>query len=57
MKAVKEADLGLCVNISTSIDGAENCCDAAGQSRHSIGYSLGFRGQDGEAAQYPGADA
>ena len=33
VKTVKEADLGLCVNISTSIDGAEQCCHAAGISR------------------------
>jgi hypothetical protein len=45
VKAVKAADLGLCVNISTSIDGAEQCCHVAGQPRHSVGYSLGFEGK------------
>ena len=45
IKAVRTADLGLSVNISTSIDGAEQCCDAAGICRHSVGYSLGFEGQ------------
>ena len=45
VKAVKEADLGLCINISTSIDGAEQCCMAAGIPRHSVGYSLGFEGK------------
>jgi hypothetical protein len=45
VKAVKEADLGLSVNISTSIDGAEQCCHAAGLPRHSIGYSLRFEGK------------
>jgi hypothetical protein len=45
VKAVKEADLGLCINISTSIDGAEQCCHAAGIPRHSVGYSLGFEGK------------
>ena len=44
-KAVKEADLGLSVNISTSVDGAEQCCHAAGVPRHSVGYSLGFEGK------------
>jgi hypothetical protein len=44
LKAVVEADLGLSVNISTSIQGAEACCQAAGISRHSVGYSLGFEG-------------
>jgi hypothetical protein len=42
--AVKAADLGLSVNVSTSIDGAEQCCFAAGIPRHSVGYSLGFEG-------------
>src|SRR3954447_19470790 len=41
-KAVKEADMGLSVNISTSVDGAEQCCHVAGVPRHSVGYSLGF---------------
>lgn len=45
MKAVKEADLGLSINISTSIDGADECCHAAGIARHSVGYSLGFEGK------------
>jgi hypothetical protein len=47
MKAARAADLGLSVNISTSIDGAEQCCHAAGLCRHSIGYSLGFEGKTG----------
>jgi hypothetical protein len=45
VKAVKAEDLGLSINISTSIDGAEQCCDAAGLCRHSVGYSLGFEGK------------
>jgi hypothetical protein len=45
VKAVKEADLGLSINISTSLDGAEQCCFAAGLARHSVGYSLGFEGK------------
>jgi hypothetical protein len=45
VKAVKQADLGLSVNISTSIEGAEQCCDSAHQCRHSVGYSLGFEGK------------
>jgi hypothetical protein len=44
-KTVKQADLGLSVNISTSVDGAEQCCFAAGIPRHSVGYSLGFEGK------------
>ena len=45
LQAVKDADLGLSVNISTSIDGAEQCCHASGIPRHSVGYSLGFEGK------------
>jgi hypothetical protein len=44
VKVVKDADLGLSINVSTSIDGAEQCCFAAGIPRHSVGYSLGFEG-------------
>jgi hypothetical protein len=44
LKAVVEADLGLSVNVSTSIEGAEECCRYAGITRHSVGYSLGFEG-------------
>jgi len=45
LKAVKAADLGLSVNISTSIDAGEQCCYAACIPRHSVGYSLGFEGK------------
>jgi len=45
VKTVKQADLGLSINISTSVDGAEQCCFAAGIPRHSVGYSLGFEGK------------
>jgi hypothetical protein len=45
LKTVKEADLGLSINISTSVDGADQCCHAAGIPRHSVGYSLGFEGK------------
>lgn len=42
---VKKEDFGLSVNISTSIDGAEQCCHHACIPRHSVGYSLGFEGK------------
>jgi len=45
LKAVKAADLGLSINISTSIEGAKQCCCEATQPRHSVGYSLGFEGK------------
>jgi uncharacterized protein YfcZ (UPF0381/DUF406 family) len=41
---IKEEDLGLSINISSSIENAQNCCKAAGLTRHSVGYSLGFEG-------------
>lgn len=44
VKRVKELDLGLSVNVSTSIDGAIDCCEFADLSRHSVGYSCGFEG-------------
>jgi hypothetical protein len=44
LKVAVEADLGLSVNISASIEGAEQCCRFAGITRHSVGYSLGFEG-------------
>ena len=44
-KAVKNADMGLSVNISTDVDTAEEICLNAGTPRHSVGYSLGFEGK------------
>ena len=44
LERVTEEDLGLSVNISTSVDGAEQCCAHACIPRHSVGYSLGFEG-------------
>jgi len=45
LQRIKEEDLGLSVNVSTSIDGADQCCHHAGLARHSVGYSLGFEGR------------
>jgi hypothetical protein len=45
LAVVVEADLGLSVNISASIEGAKRCCMFAGIPRHSVGYSLGFEGK------------
>ena len=44
LKVAAEADLGLSINMSASIEGAKECCKFAGIVRHSIGYSLGFEG-------------
>src|SRR5687767_10068881 len=45
LKAVKERDFGLSINISTSVDGVDQCCHAGGIPRHSVEYSLGFEGK------------
>ncbi len=45
VKRIKEENLGMSVNISTSIAGAETCCQYACIDRHSVGYSLGFEGK------------
>jgi hypothetical protein len=45
IERIKKEDLGLSINVSTSIDGAEQCCNHACIKRHSIGYSLGFEGR------------
>jgi hypothetical protein len=45
VKRVRQEDMGISVNISTSIDGAIDCCGFAGLSRHSVGYSCGFEGK------------
>ena len=44
LKVVADADLGLSINMSTSVEGAKECCHFAGVTRHSVGYSLGFEG-------------
>jgi hypothetical protein len=41
---LKQADLGLSVNVSALADKAHTCCKKAGITRHSVGYSLGFHG-------------
>jgi hypothetical protein len=45
VKRIKDENLGLSVNVSTSLHGAEGCCAYAGIPRHSVGYSLGFEGK------------
>lgn len=45
VRAVVAADMGLSVNISSSVENAEHCCAVSGICRHSVGYSLGFEGK------------
>ena len=40
-----KADLGLSVNISAPMEAAARACGAAGLTRHSVEYSLGFQGR------------
>ena len=42
LREVIEADLGLSVNLSTSVSGAKNVAECCGIPRHSVEYSLGF---------------
>jgi hypothetical protein len=42
---VRDAKLGISINISAPIDDAERCCHDAGITRHSVEYSLGFCGR------------
>jgi hypothetical protein len=51
IKELKEADLGLSVNISASLDSAQECARRAGLERHSVEYSLGFFGQTDRMAE------
>jgi hypothetical protein len=43
LREVIDADLGLSVNISTSVEGAKEAGRACGIERHSVEYSLGFQ--------------
>ena len=42
---LQKEDLGLSINISALVDRAEECCEDAGITRHSVEYSLGFMGR------------
>lgn len=45
VRELKQADLGLSINISAALDKAQECARRAGIERHSVEYSLGFFGQ------------
>jgi hypothetical protein len=45
LQELKQADLGLSINLSASIARARDCARRAGLERHSVEYSLGFFGQ------------
>ncbi len=44
---LREADLGLSINISALTSRAAECCTSLGIPRHSVEYSLGFMGRTG----------
>lgn len=45
VRDLREADLGVSVNISAPMDAARRCCREVGLRRHSVEYSLGFQGR------------
>jgi hypothetical protein len=45
VRDLREADLGVSINISAPMDTARRCCEQAGIVRHSVEYSIGFHGQ------------
>jgi hypothetical protein len=45
IRELREADLGISINISAALDKAQEIARRAGLERHSVEYSLGFFGQ------------
>ncbi len=45
VEEVQAAELGISINISAPIDAAQRCCEETGIIRHSVEYSIGFRGR------------
>jgi len=45
VEELKAADLGISINISAPINEAQRCCRESDISRHSVEYSVGFRGR------------
>ena len=41
---LKQANLGISINVASLTDAAHACCRQVGITRHSVGYSLGFHG-------------
>jgi hypothetical protein len=44
VRRLAEENLGLSINVSSSVSNGLGCCKSAGLVRHSVGYSLGFEG-------------
>ncbi len=45
VEALAKADIGVSVNIAAPMDAAHRCCRDVGLPRHSVEYSIGFRGR------------
>lgn len=45
VEALARADLGVSINVAAPMDAAHRCCKDAGIPRHSVEYSVGFRGR------------
>lgn len=45
VRDLRDAGLGVSINISAPMDAARRCCRDAGIKRHSVEYSLGFQGR------------
>jgi hypothetical protein len=52
IRELKQANLGLSINISGSLERARECARQAGITRHSVEYSLGFFGQTDRMADH-----
>jgi hypothetical protein len=51
LRALREANLGLSINISAPAAAARDCCGAAGLSRHSVEFALPPLGKTGKLAE------
>ena len=51
LRDLREADLGLSVNISALIGKTQECCQSASLKRHSVEYSLRFMGNTDRLAE------
>jgi len=43
--SLAKADIGVSINIAAPMDAAQRCCRDVGLARHSVEYSVGFRGR------------
>ncbi|MEE8398955.1 MAG: hypothetical protein V3S89_08105 [Desulfobacterales bacterium] len=53
IKALKEADLGISINVSGLLEEVKKCCNIVGMERHSAEQSLGIFGKTELLPQWP----